>query len=148
MPCVAFGSYAGVASLLWKAWQCCRGIGGKFAMESVASLAWNWWQLSYGIGGNFRTEYAHLRVDAIPLGDRIPFNERHRCLLPGVQCDDFAAPAAYAVPVIVGIHHPILGRRQPIVRNGPRLSRLTLLEHAGGACSPVVAPGDGSPAYT
>jgi hypothetical protein len=47
-----------VASLLWNAWQRCRGIGGKFAMESVASLAWNQWQVSYGIGGNFRAEYA------------------------------------------------------------------------------------------
>jgi hypothetical protein len=58
MPCVAFGSYAGVASLLWNAWQRCRGIGGKLAMESVASLAWNQWQVSYGISGNFRAEYA------------------------------------------------------------------------------------------
>ena len=40
------------------------------------------------------------------------------------------------------------GRRQPIVRNGPRLSRLTLPEHARGVCSPAVAPGDGSPACT
>src|SRR5262245_50325771 len=29
-------------------------------------------------------------------------------LLPGVQGDDFAAPAVNAVPVIVGIHHPVL----------------------------------------
>jgi Transposase zinc-binding domain/Putative transposase len=49
---------------------------------------------------------------------------------------------------VIGLEGVYLGRRQPIVRNGPRLSRLTLLEHAGGACSPVVAPGDGSPAYT
>jgi hypothetical protein len=41
-----------------------------------------------------------------------------------------------------------IGRRQPIVRNGPRLSLLTPPEHAGGACSPVGAPGDGNPAYT
>src|SRR2546425_6969205 len=47
-----------VASLLWNQWQLCRGMRGKFAMESVTSFAWNQWQLSYGTGGNFRAEYA------------------------------------------------------------------------------------------
>ncbi len=30
-----------VASLLWNQWQLCRGMRGKFAMESVATFARN-----------------------------------------------------------------------------------------------------------
>ena len=60
-----------VATLLWNQWQLCRGMHGKFAMESVASLAWNRWQLSYGTGGNFRAEYANAsnRVESVSFAE-------------------------------------------------------------------------------
>src|SRR5215467_4696793 len=47
-----------VATLPWNQWQLCRGMSGRFAMESVATFAWNRWQLCRGISGNFRAEYA------------------------------------------------------------------------------------------
>src|SRR6266581_3657419 len=51
---------------------------------------------------------AHLRVDALMLRGRVPFNECHRRLPPGFERDDFAAPAANRVSVIVGIQHLVL----------------------------------------
>src|SRR5215475_1700051 len=51
-----------VATLPWNQWQLCRGMSGRFAMESVATFAWNRWQLCRGISGNFRAEYAILIV--------------------------------------------------------------------------------------